>query len=382
MIRTLCAVLAITASVEAQSTTWIVGSGGFPDLQTAFDDPQVMPGDIVVVHSGSYASAVLRKGLVIRANPGAVLPNGAVLTIDSIPGQQRAIVTGLHLDGGSIHAQQCDGLVHLENLTGGGISSPANYYVALSIVQCAWFSAVNVALMSVAIDARDSNLIVERCSWLAPTPVTYVGNVPTLSLLGCSVSIADSRIEGGVYFSPQFPHVPYGSCPAIHATNSFIGAVGGVIAGGDVPGFTFGPLYAVVSNGGGALVLDPSVALARSGRIGSVSGITPIRRAIPKVQSTGFVRGAMVGIGGFAPGEPFAILLGSARPPVFVPQLDGGLGLDLSAPWLVLTTGFGSTMVYLPVPNLPHLQGQILGVQTVAGSTTLRVSNPSVRPIF
>ncbi|HLU38625.1 MAG TPA: hypothetical protein VK081_04520, partial [Planctomycetota bacterium] len=149
-----------------------------------------------------------------------------------------------------------------------------------------------------------------------------------------------------------------------------------------VPGFTFGPLYAVVSNGGGALVLDPSVALARSGRIGSVSGITPIRRAIPKVQSTGFVRGAMVGIGGFAPGEPFAILLGSARPPVFVPQLDGGLGLDLSAPWLVLTTGFGSTMVYLPVPNLPHLQGQILGVQTVAGSTTLRVSNPSVRPIF
>src|SRR5690606_41841726 len=95
MIRTLCAVLAITASVEAQSTTWIVGSGGFPDLQTAFDDPQVMPGDIVVVHSGSYASAVFRQALVSRAHPGALLPNGAALAIDSIPGQPPGFGTGL-----------------------------------------------------------------------------------------------------------------------------------------------------------------------------------------------------------------------------------------------------------------------------------------------
>ncbi|MEZ5965885.1 MAG: hypothetical protein R3F56_18765 [Planctomycetota bacterium] len=378
----------------AQRQTWIVGSGGFPTLQAAFDAPQVADGDLVVVRPGTYAGAVLTKGLLVRGDPGAVLDDGlpmitppAVLQVTGLTAAQAVEIAGFEVRHGQIHAQNCAGPVVLDDLR--FVQNPPNMIqidvVALQVDGCPWVSLTRADTQFRVVRATTSNLALEDCSivsrdgWFSQFLIVWPQG-PALEVDHCSLSLASTSLRGSSLGGSAA--IGCGS-PALVATDSFIGvaatcvlqAGGGPIGGGcSIPALEF--------QGRGAVVVDPAASLIGSNSP-PVGGIVPVTRAVPELGATALTTGSQAsGVVVASPGDLFAVLLGVARAPVFFPPLDGGLGLDLSQPLLTVAAGVlsgASTNWSLAVPSQPDLLGVMVGLQSVAGTGTLVLSNPLVR---
>ena len=174
--------------------------------------------------------------------------------------------------------------------------------------------------------------------------------------------------------------------PGLNLVDSFVGATsdtsifgGGSILTCSVPGISFA--------GTGALVLDPStVVRSASSSVPPIIGVMPIVRPVPSLTASTFVLGVLAGgtVQAQASGL-FAVVIGTAAPPQFVPFLDGALGLDLTLPIVAVAGGNvganGSATWALALPNLPLLAGQVVGLQAIAGQSQLKLTNPIVRSL-
>lgn len=171
MQRFLLLLLAAALAPAARAADWIVGPGGFADLQSAY--AAASPGDAIRIRASSIPSfALAGKGVVIRGD--GIVPTVQPLDsrISGIPSGQVLVLEDVHIDGG-LELQDCIGAVVLHRVI---CWSPTAYtrraVIGLNVERCS------------LVQAYDSTFI-------ASSQLSYFVGGPWA--VGCGVRVSSSR---------------------------------------------------------------------------------------------------------------------------------------------------------------------------------------------
>lgn len=364
------AVLAFLVSVAVAQTTWVVDTQQragfhFAELQPAFDDARVGPGDTLYVRDGAYVGATLRKGVAVRGESGSRLLG--LLTIENVPSGAHASLAGLEVNRG-LRVQQCAGQVLLDQVDSGAFAREWR------VAGCPSVQIVDCVLHSSRLEVTDSLVGVHRSRLTGVSAGSEAWWA--VHAVRSALAVSDSFVAGGVYWVNAIGNR---SVPAFYLVDSNVGICGASQIGDPlfVPGQRSG------GSGSSRVVSDASVRFAPEY---THWGIAVDRRSIPSLHLD------PLRIGNVAPGSvassaagPDAVALSVARPVVFVPSLNGALALDPVA-HVVLLAGVLQANVpqawSLTVPTAWQLRGQVFAVQAVQASVAPVLSNPVVRVVF
>ena len=378
-LATIGLLLLLAPEATGQSREWIVDINNLPgtdftNLQRAFDT--VPDTDRIRIRGGTYPAATLRRPLVVNADPAVAFQLnlfGHELTVQGIGRGRRAVLSGFNLPtelfsglGARIAILDCAGNVHLEALTcATGVSVQRSAVVTMTEVNT-WLSTI------------DASIVASGCELRGIPSFSGFGGMHgatvAVSATRSSLSFSRCNIHGGGRAGGSLP-----GASAMVLDASFVGITG---VSGNVLATGWTGL-AAVRGSGGALVIDPVIAVT-----GSIDPTIPLtRRTVPSLDMGALVHGAssLCALRGDA-GHAFGVLLSVPMAPVFVPFLNGGLAIELTGAVQIATgvlDGAGLASWSLPVPGDPALTGVVVAVQGVtadAGSATL--TTPVTRRIL